>query len=60
MCFCYFKIKVSRSNLVKKGETCPGLPYQVVPSCFIMNITHFTCFFINTLYLEFYEVNNFK
>ena len=29
MCFCYFKIKVSRSNLVKKGRTCPGLPYRV-------------------------------
>ena len=29
MCFCYFKIKVSRSNLVKKGRTCPGLPYPL-------------------------------
>ena len=27
MCFCYFKIEASRSNLVKKGRTCPGLPY---------------------------------
>ena len=29
MCFSYFKIKVSRSNLVKKGRTCPGLPYTL-------------------------------
>ena len=30
MCFSYFKIKVSRSNLVKKGRTCPGLPYSMI------------------------------